>query len=54
MVTMGKSRSSIGWVVIEVAMGFSCHSVYDLPIRVPAPMKPRQTTTIQRILADLV
>ena len=43
MVTMGKSRSTIGWVVIEVATGFFCQSLYDLPIKYPAPMNPRQT-----------
>ena len=54
MVTTGKSRSSIGWVVIEVAMGFSCQSLYDLAIRIPATMNPRQTTKNQRSFADLV
>ena len=35
MVTMGKSKSSMEWVVIEVAIGFSCQSLYDLLIRIP-------------------
>jgi len=43
----------MGWVVIEVAMGFSCHSMYDLPIRIPAPMNPRQTIRTHKIFADL-
>ena len=43
MVTTGKSSSSMGWVVIEVAIGFACHSQYDLPIRTPGVMKPKQT-----------
>ena len=54
MVTLGKSRSSMGWVVIEVAMGFSCHSLYDLLIRIPAPMNPRQTTRNHKVFADFV
>ena len=53
MVTMGKSRSSMEWVVIEVAMGFSCHSLYDLAIRIPAVINPIQTIENQRIFADL-
>ena len=53
MVTMGKSRSSMGWVVIEVAMGFSCNSLYDFVIRIPAVMNPRQTIESHRIFADL-
>ena len=44
----------MGWVVIEVAMGFSCQSLYDLAIRIPAAMNPPQTTKNQRIFADLV
>ena len=48
MVTMGKSSSSMGWVVIEVATGDSCHSLYDLPISNPAPVKPRMTTPQSR------
>ena len=51
MVTTGKSRSSMGWVVIEVAMGDACHSLYDLDIRNPAVMNPRQTRADQRTLA---
>ena len=54
MDTFGKSRSSIGWMATEVAMGESCHALYDLPIRIPATMKPRQTTPDQRIFAVLV
>ena len=54
MVTLGKSRSPMGWVVIEVAIGFSCHSLYDLAIRIPAAMNPIQTTKNQRTFADLV
>ena len=54
MVTLGKSRSSMGWVEIEVAMVFSCHSLYDLLIRIPAPMIPKQTIRNHRIFADLV
>ena len=53
-VTMGKSMSFIGWVEMEVAIGESCHALYDLPIRIPAPMNPRQTTPNHKILADLV
>ena len=44
----------MGWVVIEVAIGFSCHALYDLPIRIPAPMNPRQTIRNHRIFADFV
>ena len=54
MVTFGKCRSSIGWVVIEVEIGFSCHSLYDFPIRIPAPMKLRQTASTHRNFADFV
>ena len=54
MVTMGKSRSLMGRVVIEVATGDSCHSLYDLLISNPAPRKPTQTTPVQRILKDHV
>ena len=54
MVTIGKSRSSMGWVVIEVAMGDTCHSLYDLPISTPAPTNPVQTTTNHKIFSDLV
>ena len=53
MVTFGKSRSSMGWVVIEVAIGCSCHSLYDLLISIPAEKNPRQTTHNQRTLTDL-
>ena len=44
----------MGWVVIEVAMGDCCQSLYDLAIRIPAAMNPPQTTKNQRIFADLV
>ena len=44
----------MGWVVIEVEIGFSCHSLYDLAIKIPAPMNPRQMMINQKILADLV
>ena len=54
MVTIGKSSLSMGWVVIEVVIGFSCQSLYDLPIRIPAAVNPRQTMINQRIFADLV
>ena len=54
IVTKGKSRSSMGWVVIDVAIGLFCHSRYDLPIRNPAPMKPRTTTRDQRTFAVFV
>ena len=53
-VTMGKSRSSMGRVVIEVAMGCSCHSLYDSPIRIPAPRNPRQTIPNHKVFADLL
>ena len=53
-VTTGKSRSSMGWVVIEVAMGFSCHALYDLLMRIPAVIKPRQTTKAQTCFPVLV
>ena len=54
MVTTGMSRSSMGWVVIEVAIGFFCHSLYDFAIRIPAEINPTQTTKNQRTFADLV
>ena len=44
----------MGWVLIEVDMGDSCQSLYDLPIRVPATINPRQTTNNQIIFASFV
>ena len=54
MVTIGKSRLSMGWVVIEVAMGLSCQAKYDLLIRYPAPKNPTQTIPNHNSLALLV
>ena len=53
MVTLGKWRSSMGWVVIDVAMGCSCHSLYDLLIKAAAPRKPKQTIPNQAIFEEL-
>ena len=44
----------MGWVVIEVVIGFFCQSLYDLAMRIPAVMNPTQTTNNQRSFADLV
>ena len=52
--TTGKSRSEMGWVVMEVAMGDSCHPVYDSLIRTPAPRKPAQVTRIHRHFPTVV
>ena len=44
----------MGWVVIEVAIGFSCHSLYDLAMRIADRMNPTLTTKNQRTFAVLV
>ena len=42
-VTVGKARSAMGWVVMEVATGLACQARYELAITKPAIEKARET-----------
>ena len=53
-VTVGKSRSATGWVVIVVTMGEACQAMYDLLMSCPAHKNPVQTITNQANFAGLL
>ena len=54
-VTVGKSSSVMGWVVMVVDTGDSCHSLYELVIMVMARAKHANTMAVQanRAVRDL-
>ena len=53
-VIWGNSNSSRGRVAIELEIGLSCQSDKDLPMRIPAPTKPKQTIRNQTHFSSLV